>query len=74
MRIRHGVSNDRSQFLPGSQHAVLRLQQRRRPESRDVSWPYEDVIRATGILVLLDAQDISWSMQLESYRSAISTE
>jgi hypothetical protein len=30
---------------------------------------YEDVIRATGILVLLDAQDMSWSVQPEFYRS-----
>lgn len=30
---------------------------------------YEDVIRATGILVLLDAQDISWSVQPQLYRT-----
>jgi hypothetical protein len=32
---------------------------------------YEEVIRATGILVLLAAQDISWSVQPPIYRNTI---
>lgn len=31
---------------------------------------YEDVIRATGILVLMDAQDMSWSVQPRLYRTS----